>query len=267
MPRSLKVLPLTLALVTLALAAVSLLFTSCGGSGNTVQARFINAISDTQAYGNAGLDIDINTTKQFTNIIFPVPPSSSYKSIPSGNDTIEGLQTNSTTQVFSQNVGLIAGSQYTLIATGLDNASNGSNIFVMSPVDNNTAPANGSVNFRVINASSFGPSGDGNAVDVYIIPTGTSVPSSCTEPNCISNLGYKGASKYEPLPYNSNGNGWEMIVTRVTGNPTPYFNFSIANFGSASEGAICTLVLTDQQNGTNMSSLPVQLNDLNGCNP
>jgi hypothetical protein len=266
MPRSLKALPLTLALLTLALAALSLLFTSCGGSGNTAQARFINAISDTQAYGNAGLDIDINTTKQFTNIIFPVPPSSSYKSIPSGNDTVEGLETNSTTQVFSQNVGLIAGSQYTLIATGLDTGSNGSNVVILSPVDNNTAPANGSVNFRVINASVFGPTGDGNAVDVYILPTGTNA-TSCSPPNCISNLAYKSASAYVTLPYNSNGNGWQLTVTRSTGNPTPYFNFSIATFGGASEGAICTLVLTDQQNGSNMSSLPVQLNDLNGCNP
>jgi len=260
MLRSLKALPLALAIVTLSLITVS-----CTTSGSSTQARFVNAISDTQAYNNGGLDIEVDGTKEFTDITFPVPPSSSYTSIPSGNDMIEGFQTNSTTEVFSNDVTLTAGSQYTLVATG--SASSTSNVVILNPVDNNTAPADGMVNFRVINASSFGPSGDGGAVDVYIIPTGTSLPGSCSAPNCISDLPYQMASKYMTLPYNSNGNGWQMFVTVSPGSTTNYFNFSIANFGSISEGAICTLVLTDQQNGTAMSSIPVQLNDLNGCNP
>jgi len=260
MLRWLKVLPLALVIVTLIIVT-----SSCSTSGSSTQARFVNAIADTQAYNNSGLDVQVNGTKDFTNVTFPVPASSNYTSIPAGNDTIEGLQYNSTTEVFSNsNVNLSGGKQYTLVATG--SAASTSSVVILDPADNNTAPANGSVNFRVINASSFGPSGDGGAVDVYILPTGTTT-NSCSAPNCIPALAYQSTSGYMTLPYNSNGNGWQLIVTRSAGNSTPYFNFAIANFGSVSEGAICTLVLTDQQNGSAMSTLPVQLNDLNGCNP
>jgi hypothetical protein len=228
----------------------------------------VNAIQDTQDYNNVGLDIQVNGTKEFTNITFPQASGSTYVSVPSGNDTVEGFQTGTTTPAFNfPGLTMNSGSQYTLVATG-SAAGGGTNVVVMSPSDNSTAPANGSVNFRIINASPSGPQGGGSTPDVYILPNPATLPTSCANAgiNCISALAYSNTSSYVTLPINTVGNGWQLIVT-VTGNGNPVFSTTINGFGSASEGAICTLVLTDQQNGFQMSSTPVVLQDLNasGC--
>jgi hypothetical protein len=265
--RLLKTLPLTLAL-----AVLSFFTTSCTSS-NT-QARFVNAIADTPDYGG-NLDIEVNGTKEFSSVAFSsVEPTSGYASIPSGNVTIKGFQPgNTTTPVFSfpVNTGLSAGSQYTLVATGTDTGNNGSNVFVMAVADNNTAPANASVNFRLINAS---PSTPVNGVDVYFIPC--SGQNICSQPptngcsaanDCISGITYRNTPALLTLSYNSLGFGWQMFVT-PSGNPTQFILFqNIGNFGSATEGAICTFVLKDETPGGTMSQSPVVLQDLNaaGC--
>jgi len=59
MLRLLRALPLALAL-----AALSLFVSSCGSS-NSSQIRFVNAIRDA-----APLDIEVNSSKIFTNITF-----------------------------------------------------------------------------------------------------------------------------------------------------------------------------------------------------
>ncbi len=264
MPRLLKALPLTLAL-----AAFGLFSAGCGSS-NTAQARFVNAIPDSSDYGNEGLDIDFNGNKVFTNIAFGSFSASTYSSVPSGNPTIAAYETGSTPPanlVFSQNspTGMGGGSQYTIVATGSATGS-GSNVVLLVPTDSNTAPANGNVNFRVINASPSGPGGSRDPVDVYFIanPPPNGLPA-CAPPICIADLAYESTSAYVTLPINtSGGNGWQMIVT-PTGTTSEYMNATIGNFGSSSEGAICTVVITDIQNGDQMSSTPLQLDDLNGC--
>jgi hypothetical protein len=259
MLRFLKVLPLTFALAALSL------FTACGSSSSEV--RFVNAIQDTQDYGNEGLDIQVNNTTRFTDVpFFGFQPSSGYTSVPSGNSTFNGFETGSTSSpVFSHTVSLSSGNDYTVVATGFDTGTDGSNVVIMAPTDNNTAPANGSVNFRVINASPSGPGGGGAAADVYILPNpNDGLPGSCAAPTCFADVQYNTTTPYVTVPYNSEGNGWQLIVT-VTGSQGIFINTTIPNFGSAAEGAICTLVLTDQQNGFEMNSTPVFLNDLNGC--
>jgi hypothetical protein len=259
MLRVLKALPLTLAL-----ASLSFFATSCGTT--TTQVRFVNAIPDTLDYGggNGALDLQFNGTTQFSNIPFLNASGSTYKTVPAGSDTIKGFEAGSTTQVFSQTLSLNSGKQYTVVATG-SAANGGSNVVLLTPADINTAPANGTVNFRVINASPSGPNGGRAAVDVYILPTPCVLGSTgCTA--AISALAYQNTSSYVPLSFNSVGNGWQLIVT-VAGNTTPIINASIGNFGSASIGAICTLVLTDQQNVQIMNTTPIVLQDLNasGC--
>jgi Domain of unknown function (DUF4397) len=250
----LKALPLTLAL-----AALSFFTTSCG-AGSQAQARFVNGISD----DTQSLDIDFNGAKVFSGVQSPGVSASTYVSVPSGSDKIEGFAAGGTTVAFpAQTVSVSSGKQYTLVATGTLAGS----VTIVPSVDTNTAPANGSVNFRVINASSLGPTGTGAAVDVYILPN----PSPCTpgSSGCaatVSNLAYQDTSNYVTLPFNSAGSGWQMIVTNGTGNTQAYFNDTLANVGSASEGAICTLVLTDQLNGSFMSTSPLKLNDLNCAN-
>jgi hypothetical protein len=254
-----KALPLTLALATLALATLSI-FVGCTSS-STTQARFVNAISD------AGpLDIEVDGVKEFTGVSFPAAFASTYTAIPAGNDTINGLPAGGTTVTFTTHDSLNSGSAYTLVGNGL---LSGNIAPAVTPfVDNNTAPANGFVNFRIINASYYGPGGGKGAADIYIIPNPNPVlPGSCALAgiDCISNIAYQSASGYVTLPYNSAGSGWQMYVT-LAGSPTPYFNVTLGNVGSASEGAICTLLLTDEQNGTEMSFAPLKLNDLNCSN-
>jgi hypothetical protein len=251
--RSLKALPLTLALVTLALAALTLVTTSCGSSNSLAQARFVNAIPNATA-----LDIQFNGTKDFTDIaFFGFLPSSGYTGVPAGSVTIKGFATGSTTnQAFSVTNTLTAGKQYTLVATGFVPNS----VVVLPPTDNNTAPANGMVTFRVINASPSGPS----AVDVYILPNPvTGGLGSCTALNCISGVAYQGVSTPTTIAYNSNGNGFTMYVT-TSGGTNPIFSQNLA-VGSATTGSIRTLVLTDIQNGNppGMNPQAIILNDLN----
>ncbi|MFZ0799925.1 MAG: DUF4397 domain-containing protein [Terriglobales bacterium] len=249
MSRLLKALPLTLAL-----AALSIFAASCNSS-NPAQARFVNAVPDTDQYGTA-VDIEFNGTKDFTDVgFFAHLPASGYTSVPSGNNTIEGFETSTTSEIFSSNVFLNPGSQYTMVATGP--GTNINKIALISAVENNTAPAPGKVEFRVINASPSGPSG----VDIYIVPVGGSVAPPAT----IANLAYTSTSSYVTLPYNSNivdGANYTMFVT-ATGTTTPILITQSLSAGTSSEGAIRTLVLTDQQNMDQLNPLAIVLNDFN----
>jgi hypothetical protein len=255
MSRLLKALPLTLAL-----AALSIFAASCGSS-TPAQVRFVNAIQDTAQYGTA-LDIDVNGTEEFPNIsLFGFLPLSGYTSVPSGSGTIEGLETGTTTEVFSSNISLNAGTQYTLVATGF--ATSTSKVAIISATDKNAAPASGNVEFRIINASPSGPNGIPGAVDIYIFPIGSNSP--ITPPATIPNLAYRGTSSYVPLPYNPNfeqGFNYTMFVT-AAGIPTPILITQTLSAGSSSAGAIRTLVLTDEKNVDQLNPLAIVLNDLN----
>jgi hypothetical protein len=257
MSRCMKTVPLTLAL-----AALSILAASCNSSGSA-QVRFVNAIQDTAQYG-AALDFEFNGTKSFSDVaFFGYLPISGYTNVPVGSDSIEGLETGTTTQIFRANVTLNPGSQsqYTIVATGF--ATNASKVSIISAADNNTVPSTGKVEFRVINASPSGPAGDGSAVDIYIVPVGSS--GSITPPATISNLAYRSVSSYVTLPYNSNvvdGANYTMFVT-ATGTTTPIFLTQSLSAGSSSEGSIRTLVLTDQENIDLLNPLAIVLNDFN----
>src|SRR5260370_1898955 len=116
--RFLKALPLTLAL-----AALTVFSASCGSSSQS-QIRLVNAIPDGPA-----LDIDVNTTKVFTNIAFggvqPTPPA--YTKVASGSVTIQAFDTGTTTNpIFGTNgvkVGLSGSSQYTIVLAGFFNGT------------------------------------------------------------------------------------------------------------------------------------------------
>ncbi|MGA2979724.1 MAG: DUF4397 domain-containing protein [Terriglobales bacterium] len=250
MSRLLKALPLALAL-----AALSIFAASCGSSG-PAQARFVNAVPDTDQYGT-GLDIEFNGTKDFTNVaFFDYLPASEHTNVPSGNNTIEGFETATSSEIFSSNVFLNPGSQYTMVAAGP--GTNINKIALISAVENNTVPAIGTVVFRVINASPSGPSG----VDIYFAPVGSNAP---TPPATITNLAYRNTSAYVTLPYNSNsvdGANYTMFVT-ATGTTTPVLITQSFSAGTSSQAAIRTLVLTDEQNIDQLNPQAIILKDLN----
>ncbi len=252
MSRWLKALPLTLAL-----AALSMFAASCSSSGQA-QIRFVHAIQDA-----APLDIDVSTTnvsstREFSNIAFlGVQPSQpGYTSVPSGRDTIEGVLTGQTTEVFSDTVTWGGGAQYTVIATGFSQIEPvGSNVVILSIPDNIPTPPLGEVGFRVIHASPSGP----GTVDVYILLNPATGPAGNP---AISGLAYTQASGYVLLPYNPNNlptpPGFTVYVT-ASGSTTPAFSELINPEG----GAVRTLVLTDAQTGNppKMNSTFLELSD------
>ncbi len=175
MLRWLKTLPLALAVAALIVFAT---FAASCGSNNS-QARFVNAISD----DTQSLDIDFNGAKAFGGVGPFAASGSTYVGIPAGSDKIQGFASGTTTNpVFgvTSPISFNSGSQYTVVATGFLAGT----VNIVAPVDNNTAPAVGIVNFRVIDAS---PSGVG-AVDVYIIPNIAAGTPSCTLGNGIAPL-------------------------------------------------------------------------------
>jgi hypothetical protein len=262
MRRSLKVLPLTLAIAALIVFAT--FAASCGSSNS--QARFVNAISDDAQ----SLDIEFNGTKDF-NAVGPFSASgSTYVSVPTGSDKIQGFASGTTTNpvfTITSPVSFTSGKQYTVVATGQLSGS----VLLVAPVDTNTAPANGQVNFRVIDASPGGP----GTVDVYIIQNSAQGTPSCTPAGpgsacapTFSGLSSPSASTtpysgYVTVPYNSLGFGYTLYVTQPNGTIPIFSGVQLSEVGSASVGSIRTIVLVDNPGGGSMSSTPIVLSDLN----
>jgi hypothetical protein len=247
MSRWLKVLPLTLAL-----AALSIFATSCG-SGNS-QVRFVHAIQD-----GGPMDIDVNGNVEFVDVAFlgVLPNQPGYTNVPSGSDTIEGLETGTTTPVFTDSIGWAGGAQYTVVATGFSQpGTNGSNVVILSIPDNIPTPPFNTVDFRVIHAS---PSGAGT-VDIYILLNPATGPTGTPQ---ITGLAYEQASAYVEVPFNPNNIenflGYTVYVT-ASGSTTPIFSESI---NPSTAGAVRTLILTDTQNGSSMRPAFLELPDNN----
>jgi uncharacterized protein DUF4397 len=227
----------------LALAALSLL-TDCSSSGQA-KVRFIHAIQDAGA-----LDVDVYGTNdstgtvEFGDISFlgVQPTQPGYTTLESGSNAIEGFLTGTTTVGFIRtDVNWSGGIEYTAVATGFSKTGTppGSNVLIVSVPDNNTPPASGDAEFRVIHASPSGPSG----VNVYIEPNPSTGPTGTP---AISNLIYTQGSNYISVAYNPNNvtpaPGFTLYVTTTAG--AVIFSEAII----PAEGAIRTLVLTDIQN-------------------
>ena len=238
--RLLKALP-----VTLALAALSIFATGCGSSSQS-QVRVVHAISDGPA-----LDINVNTTKVFTDIAFggvqPIPPA--YTKVASGSDTLQAVDTGTTTVLIANTSASLSGSsQYTVLLTGFRNGAGANAPTFYTIPDNNTAPTSGNVEIRIIDGSANTPQG---GFDVYIVPPGANIGGV---PPQVSGLLIGQASSYQSL--NITGNVYEVIVT-PHGNQTPSINQNYTIL----TGSIRTFVIVD--NGNQVSQLPLLLADLN----
>lgn len=253
MHRLLKALPLTLAI-----AAVSIVATSCG-SNNGTKARFFNAIENTVQYGGA-LDVEVNGTQQFTNVTFN--SASSYTPIPAGNVTFEGFESPGvTTPVFTDSTTLSGGTQYTEVATGQAGGTGGQ-VVLLSLSDHNSLPNNGTLNFRVINAAFNASSSPNGSVDIWIKPA--PFTSQVQEPATIQNLAYQSASGYVNVLYNTGQAGFTVFVYTVGGGTPLIQPYTISVSGSQTSASVCTLVLTDNPNSSSMYPAPILLDD-NNC--
>jgi len=241
-------------LLTVGIAALSMITVSCNNSGQA-QVRFVHAIEDASA-----LDIEVNGTKDFTKVAFGnLQPLTGYTAVQTGIDTVVGLLTGTSTVAFSTtNVKLVAGTEYTVVATGFDTGFEGSNVVILNPSDDNTEPANGTIKFRVINASPSGSNGSGGEVDIYIQPAQV---EGLTPPATISGLAYQETSKYVPEAYNTSGAGYTVYVCPA-GTTDQLFRQTFV-VGGPNEGSIRTLILTDQQGVQELNPQFIELDDLN----
>lgn len=256
MSRLLKAVPLILALG--AWAALSIFATSCG-SNAPAHIRFVHAIQDAPPLDIGITGTDANNTQEFTDIAFlgVQPNQPGYTSVPSGNDTIKGVVTGTTTPVFSDSVGWSSATNYSVIATGFSQTgTNGSNVVLLSIPDNIPAPPVGDVAFRVIHASPSGP----GSVDVYIELNPSNGPGL---PITIQGVNYTQASKYVFFTFNPNNAttppGYTVYVT-ASGSLQPIISEAIS---PSTTGAVRTLVLTDAPAGKTMNSSFLELSDAN----
>lgn len=240
--RWLKALPLTLALASLCFFAAS-----CGSSSQS-QIRVVHAISDAPA-----LDVDVNTTKVFSNIAFtnvqPAPPA--YNKVAAGSVTLEALDAGTTTPLISSTTASLSGSsQYTVLMTGFTNGQGATAPTFWEITDNNAAPTSGNVEFRIIDGSALTPVG---GFDVYIVPPGTDITNVTPQ---ISGLSIGQGSQYVSL--NFSANGYEVAIT-----PQGLKNADIDQIYQTPTGSIRTLIIVDNQGGAGISAFPLELNDLN----
>jgi Domain of unknown function (DUF4397) len=236
-------------LKALPLAALSFFAASCG-SGNQAQIRVVHAISNAPA-----LDVNVNTTKVFTNIAFggvqPTPPA--YTKVASGNVTIQAFDTGTTTNpIFGTNgvtASFSSSSQYTIVLAGLLNGLGTDAPKALQITDNNSAPTSGNVEFRIIHASASSP----GTVDVYIVTPGANI--NTVNPPTIQGLLYQQASN----PYTSVAAGTYSVIVTTSGSKIPFIS---QDFALPTAGMIRTLVLVDNTGGGNPPSW-LELADLN----
>jgi len=242
---------LTTLSLTLALAALSGVTTSCGSSDRP-QIRVINAIPD-----SGSTDIWLNGAKIIPDlefgIVFPTPTTpAAYLAVASGSDIIQGFEPGDTTNPISPigTFNLNGSTQYTVVAVGLE--LNDEPPLVLT--DNNRAPRSGNVEFRIVNASLNSPA---NGVDVYFVPPGTDITSYTPQ---ITALGQGQGSAYVSIPFLDGG--YAVVIT-ATAKKTEL----IAQPSAAPSGSITTIVIVDNAyvNGVSngMSQTPLVLNDLN----
>jgi hypothetical protein len=255
----LKAVPLTLTLGALGALATLCIFAGSCGSNAAANIRFVHAIQDAPPLDIDITGSDVNNVQEFTDIAFlgVQPNQPGYTSVPSGNDTVKGVLTGTTTQVFSFSAGWSSATNYSVIATGFSQTgTNGSNVVPLSIPDNIPAPPEGDVAFRVIHASPSGP----GSVDVYIELNPNNGPGL---PITIQGLNYTQASKYVFFAFNPNNAttppGYTVYVT-ASGSLQPIISEPIS---PSTTGAVRTLVLTDVQDGKTMNSSFLELSDVN----
>jgi hypothetical protein len=235
------------------IAALGVITVSCNNNGQA-QVRFVHAIEDASA-----LDIEVNGTRDFTNVAFGnLQPLTGYTAVQSGIDTVEGFLTGTSTEAFSTSgIKLVGGTDYTVVATGFV-AGSTNDVIILNPSDDNTEPGNGTIKFRVINASPSGSNGSGGAVDIYIQPAQV---EGLTPPATISGLAYHETSTYVPEAYNTSGAGYTVYVCPA-GTTDQLFRQTFV-VGGPNEGSIRTLILTDQQGVQELNPQFIELDDLN----
>jgi uncharacterized protein DUF4397 len=248
MLRTLKILPLTFALMAFGVFA-----TSCGT--DHTQVRFVHAFGVDGVTEPPNVDVAVDGKTVVTDLAFGnVSPASGYLTVTAGNRRVEVRDTRTTTDRINSTPSFSSGKQYTIIASGfvVPPAGSDPNLVGIAGVvltDDNSAPTSGNVKLRVVHAS------PGNGVpddlDVYIVAPGTDISGMTPT---IPSLTYGQASSYQDVPPTSN-----QVIFTLAGGKTPVINQTY----TLTAGQIRTLVTVNVQGGLTMATTPLELFDLN----
>jgi hypothetical protein len=204
----------------------------CGGSGGTTSLRVVQASPDT-----GQVSVLVNGTTVNSDLGYA--GNTGYLSVNAGSPTLEVIPLNSTTPIVNQTLDLGSGTETTVIV-----ANYKANIDGIVLTDDNTDPAVGDIELRVVNASP----GIGSA-DVYMVPSGSSLTTIAP---IITSLGFESASSYQTLTA-----GTYQVFLTAPGTKNAYVSTSQLTLTS---GQIRTIVAL---NGATGGYTSLTLADLN----
>ena len=204
----------------LVLVSVFLTF-GCGGSGGSTQLRVLAASPD-----ETTVQVLVDNTAVGSPLAYQA--DTGYLPVHSGNRQFAIEAVGTTTNLVPNNATLNLGkdTETTFILAGF---SSGLQDIVLT--DNNTTPASNTINLRIVNAAPGLA-----AVDVYIVPPGTSLSS--VQPN-ITNLAFAQASDYKNLNVGSSAN-YQVYFTQV-GTSFTYLDTGPIGFASGQNRTIVGL--------------------------
>jgi uncharacterized protein DUF4397 len=171
-PPSVPMLPLVLTLF------------ACGcGGGSSGKLRVMNASPN-----EANVDVLLDSKTVASSVAYGT--ATSYLSVNTGSHSLQIDPSGTTSSILSQTLTVNSSSFSTVLLTNF-----APSVLGVVLADNNTAPASGQVEIRVVNASPGLPT-----EDVYIVAPGTDLN---TVGPAASSLAFEGATAYQSLPAGS----------------------------------------------------------------
>ena len=215
-----------------AVSVFLLIFSIACGGGNKTQARVMNA-----SPGESSVNVTLNGTSIATGLGYGA--ATNYMSVTAGSPSLIIVPDGGTTDLINETVNINSGSTYTILA---DNFPSDVGLTILT--DDNSAPASGNLNMRIVNAAP----GLGT-VDVYVVAPGTNLD---TVTPSVTGLAFQAASSYLSL---AAGN-YEIFFT-LTGQKFAYIDSGAQSF---SAGQVRTVV---GLNGESTGYTATVLADLN----
>jgi hypothetical protein len=173
-----------LKLLTLLFAATTLT-TACSDDDNTgpegeARVRVVHASPDAP-----DVDVLVDDAEVVGDVSYLT--ASDYLEVPAGDHNLKVNAAGTTTTVIDEDVSLVDGTDYTVIASGL--------LAAIEPIvleDDNSAPAAGNARVRAVHAAASAP-----AVDVYVTAPGADLASANP---VLANLGFGDVADYLDVP-------------------------------------------------------------------
>ena len=211
-----------------------------GGSSGSAQLRVLQASKSVPS-----ADVVVDGTTVVSSMAYGA--NTGYLTVKSGTRHVQIVPTGSTTAIVDESINIAANGAATVVVNGVS-----PNIAALTLTDNHTAPATGTVQLRLINASTnMGPA------DVFVVPAGNSLTSGSPT---VAGLQVGQVAGYQTLtiPSTQTSETFTVFFTR------PGTTSVLVDSGpiSLTPGQIRTLVALDLV-GTNGGSTFTVLSDLN----